>query len=88
VTGGQLLQRVEPTYPAFARTQRYQGDVVLAVKITKIGTVENIRRVSGNPMLSAAAIEAVKRWKYEPYRLNGQPQEIDTTVTVKFKLPK
>lgn len=88
VTGGQLLQRVEPTYPAFARTQRYQGDVVLAVKITKTGTVENIRRVSGNPMLSAAAIEAVKRWKYEPYRLNGQAQEIDTTVTVKFKLPK
>jgi TonB family protein len=87
VSGGQLLQRVEPTYPSFARQQRYQGDVVLNMRISKTGTVENVRRVSGNPMLSAAAVDAVKKWRYEPYRLNGQPQEIETTVTIKFKLP-
>lgn len=87
ITGGQLLQRVEPVYPQFARQQRYQGEVVLAFRITKYGTVENVRRVSGNPMLGLAAIQAVKRWRYEPYKLNGEPQEIDTTVTMKFKLP-
>jgi TonB family protein len=87
VTGGQLLQRVEPAYPAFARQQRYQGNVVLAIRISKTGAVDSVRRVSGNPMLSSAAVEAVKRWKYEPYKLNGQPQETETTVTIKFKLP-
>jgi TonB family protein len=87
ISGGQLLQRVEPTYPSFARQQRYQGDVVLSIHINKNGGVENVRRISGNPMLSAAAVDAVKKWRYEPYKLNGQPQEIDTTVTIKFKLP-
>ncbi|HWR14014.1 MAG TPA: TonB family protein [Terriglobales bacterium] len=88
LTGGRLIQKVNPVYPVFAKQQRYEGEVVLAIRITKLGTVENIRRVKGNAVLAGAAIRAVSEWRYEPYRLNGQPQDVDTNVSVTFKLPK
>lgn len=54
--------------------------------ISKAGTIDNLRLVSGHPMLSPAAIEAVSQWRYRPYILNGEPIEVETQITVNFTL--
>ena len=86
VTEGLLLHKVTPTYPALARQARIQGQVVLQAVISKDGTIQNLRLVSGHPMLAPAAIDAVKQWRYKPYILNGEPVEVDTQITVNFTL--
>lgn len=86
VTKGLLIRRVEPTYPPLARSARVQGEVVLSAVISVNGDIENLQLVSGHPMLVPAAITAVKQWKYKPYLLNGQPTEVETTITVIFTL--
>jgi protein TonB len=86
VTGGRLLYRIEPIYPQFAKQQRVQGNVVLTARVLKDGSVDHIRRVSGSPLLENAALAAVRQWKYEPYKLNGQPQDVDISITVQFRL--
>jgi protein TonB len=57
----------------------------MRVTIGTDGTVEQLRVVSGNPLLVSAAMDAVKKWRYRPFLLGGQPVEGDTTITVKFK---
>jgi len=86
VTKGLLVHRVEPQYPTLAKSARVQGDVVLSAVISTNGDIENLQLVSGHPMLVPAAIAAVKQWKYQPYLLNGQPVEVETTITVIFAL--
>jgi protein TonB len=86
VIKGLLIQRVEPTYPLLATEARIQGSVVLTAIIDKNGSVQQLRVVSGHPLLAPAAIEAVKQWHYKPFLLNGEPVEIETTVTVNFHL--
>jgi len=86
VTKGLLIHRVEPTYPVLARSARVQGDVVLNAVIDANGQIQNLQLVSGHPMLVPAAIAAVKQWRYKPYLLNGQPVEVETTITVIFTL--
>lgn len=86
VSQGLLIHKVTPTYPAIARQARIQGTVVLQALIGKDGAIQNLRVVSGNPMLMGAALDAVKQWKYKPYYLNGEPVEVDTTVNVIFSL--
>jgi len=86
VTRGLLIHRLEPSYPALARAARVQGDVVLTAVISVNGEIENLQLVSGHPMLVPAAISAVKQWRYKPYLLNGQPVEVETTITVIFSL--
>jgi protein TonB len=86
VTRGLLIKRVEPTYPPLARAARVQGDVILTAVISVNGEIENLQLVSGHPMLVPAAITAVKQWRYKPYLLNGQPVEVETTITVIFSL--
>jgi protein TonB len=86
VSQGLLIRKVQPTYPPLARQARIQGNVVLQAEISKDGTIENLRLVSGHPMLAPAAIEAVKQWRYKPYFLNGEPVEVETQVTVIFSL--
>jgi protein TonB len=86
VTKGLLVHRVEPTYPPLARSARVQGDVVLSAVIDTNGQITNLQLVSGHPMLVPAAISAVKGWRYKPYLLNGQPVEVETTITVIFSL--
>jgi len=87
LTGGQLVKRVNPKYPAEASGMSWQGEVVLSARITKSGKVEGIVRLNGNPILAEAAIQALKQWRYEPYRLDGQPIEVGTTITVAFTAP-
>jgi protein TonB len=86
VTKGLLVHRVEPTYPVLARTARVQGEVVLTAIISTTGEIENLQLVSGHPMLVPEAIAAVRQWRYKPYLLNGQPVEVETTITVIFAL--
>ena len=86
VTRGLLIHRVEPGYPTLARAARVQGDVILTAVISVNGEIENLQLVSGHPMLVPAAITAVKQWRYKPYLLNGQPVEVETTITVIFSL--
>lgn len=86
VTQGMVIRKVQPTYPPLARTARVQGSVVLAAIIGKDGTIQNLHVISGHPLLTQAALDAVKQWRYRPYILNGEPVEVDTQVTVNFNL--
>src|SRR3984885_6644697 len=86
VSQGLLIRKVQPNYPPLARQARIQGNVVLTAEISKDGSIENLRLVSGHPMLAPAAIEAVKQWKYKPYCLNGDRVEVETQITVNFTL--
>jgi protein TonB len=83
---GSLIRRVEPQYPPLARTARIQGPVILEAVISKEGTMQNLRLVSGHPMLVPAAINAVSQWRYRPYILNGEAIEVETQITVNFLL--
>ena len=69
-----------------ARTAHVQGSVVLAALISSDGTIRNLRLISGHPMLAPAAIDAVSQWRYRPYILNGEAIEVETQITVNFKL--
>ena len=86
VSEGLLVHQVRPSYPPLARAARIQGSVVLQAVIGKDGAIQNLRLISGHPMLAPAAIEAVKQWRYKPYFLNGEPVEVDTQITVNFTL--
>ena len=81
---GMLISRPDPVYPPIAKAAHVQGAVILHAMISKTGTIEDLKVVSGPQMLSGAAVDAVKRWKYKPYLLNGEPTEVDTTITVNF----
>ena len=83
---GNLIYRVQPVYPPLARQARIQGPVRLRAIISKAGTIENLVVLSGHPMLVAAAIEAVRQWRYRPYLLNNEPIEVETEITVNFIL--
>jgi periplasmic protein TonB len=86
VSQGLLVKKVQPAYPPLARQARIQGQVILQAEISKDGSIENLRLISGHPMLAPAAIEAVKQWRYKPYMLNGEPVAVETTVMVNFTL--
>jgi periplasmic protein TonB len=83
---GNKVSGTDPAYPQMAKIAHVQGDVVLQATISKKGTIENLRALSGHPILIQAAMEAVRDWKYRPYFLNGDPVEVETTITVKFHM--
>jgi len=86
VSQGLLIHKVQPQYPPLARQARIQGVVVLQALIGKDGSIQNLHVVSGHPMLTNSALEAVKEWRYKPYYLNGEPVEVETTINVNFTL--
>jgi protein TonB len=86
VVEGLLIDKRLPVYPAIAKATGTQGTVVLAASISRSGTIENLRVISGSQMLQQAAIDAVKAWRYRPYLLSGEPVEVETTGNVVFKL--
>jgi len=86
VLQGMLLTPIRPIYPAIAKAAGVQGTVVVEAIISRAGTVESVRVVSGPPMLQAAAVEAIRAARYRPYRLNGQPTDVQTTFTVNFRM--
>ncbi|HEX4427001.1 MAG TPA: energy transducer TonB [Terriglobales bacterium] len=86
VTQGLLINHPQPAYPPLAKQARISGQVVLQAEISKDGSIQKLQVLSGHPMLVPSAVEAVKRWKYKPYILNGEPVEVETTITVNFTL--
>lgn len=84
VAAGMLVRKTEPSYPNVARMAHVSGTVVLDAIITKTGTLRNIRPLTGPLMLQRAAEDAVRTWRYRPYLLNGQPVEVETTISVVF----
>ena len=87
VSQGLLYKKVPPAYPAGALRMRIEGRVELMATISKEGNITQVKVLSGDGQLGKAAADAVKQWKYKPYLLNGEPVEIQTQVTVNFKLP-
>ena len=87
VTQGLLIKRVQPVYPQTARNMRMEGAVTLEATIDKEGRIANVTVLKGEPVLAQAASNAVRQWRYKPYTLDGQPVEIQTQITVNFKLP-
>jgi protein TonB len=87
VSQGLLFKQVQPKYPSNALRLRIEGAVELMATISKSGSISAVSVISGDPQLAHAALDAVKQWKYKPYLLNGSPVEIQTQITVKFKLP-
>jgi len=86
VTAASILSQTRPVYPPLARQARIQGNVVLHAIIDKEGKVAQLEVVSGHPLLVQAALDAVKQWRYKPTQLNGDPVEVDTTITVTFTM--
>ncbi|HUJ33528.1 MAG TPA: TonB family protein [Candidatus Acidoferrum sp.] len=82
----KLISKVLPVYPGAARQARVEGDVVVDTQIDKTGKVAHMKVVSGPMVLRQAALDALRRWKYEPSTLDGQPVSIDMLVTIKFRL--
>ncbi len=86
VVAGQIITHINPVYPEFAKAGHIQGAVVLKAVISKEGTVENLTVISGPLELRSSSLEAVRQWIYKPYLLNGQPTEVETTITVNYNL--
>jgi TonB family protein len=83
----RLLSRTEPQYPPAALAGHRAGSVVLEVQVAEDGSVSSIRTLSGDPLLAAAATEAVHNWRYQPYRQHDHPAQFQTDVTLSFSLP-
>jgi periplasmic protein TonB len=88
VAAGRLIAPIRPMYPVIARSARIQGIVVIEATISKEGRVEHARVVRGHPMLAGAALNAMVQARYLPYKLNGNPIEVETTIQVVFTLNK
>jgi TonB family protein len=88
IKGGTLDRKVLPVYPRQALETRIEGDVVLEATVAENGQVQNLVVISGEPLLAGAAVQAVSKWQYHPFLLNGEPVRKQTRITVTFKLPK
>ena len=82
----KLLYKVIPRYPDIAKRTRTQGTVRLLGVIATDGSIQSLQIVSGHPFLAAAAVEAVRQWRYQPTVLNGQPVEVEAPIEVTFTL--
>ena len=86
VMDAMLIHRVQPDYPAIAKTIHLGGTVELRAVIGTDGGVRDVEVVSGNAILAKAAVAAVSQWRYQPTRLSGVPVEVETEITVNFVL--
>jgi protein TonB len=82
------ISKVPPVYPPDAKKARITGKVVLSTIIGKDGTVEHLSVNSGPAQLQQAAVDAVRQWTFQPYLLNGDPVEVETTINITFSLAK
>jgi TonB family protein len=84
---GRLITRTEPQYPADSLAAHRSGNVTLEVEVAEDGTVSSVNTLNGDPLLAAAAAQAVRNWRYQPYRSNNHPSQFQTDVTLTFSLP-
>jgi TonB family protein len=88
IAGGILVHKVQPIYPPGALQLHLQGNVILEATITVQGQIEDVKVISGHSLLAKAAIDAVGKWRYIPYLLNGKPVRKQIRVTVSFMVPE
>jgi protein TonB len=81
-----LIHRIEPIFPTLARQTGREGRVELHALIATDGTVRSLQFLAGDPMFYQSALDAVRQWRYKPTFLNGRPVEVDTHITVIYKL--
>jgi periplasmic protein TonB len=86
VEAAKLIYKPTPEYPPLAKMARIQGTVRLEAIISKDGTIQDLKVLSGHPLLVKAALDAVKQWRYQPTLLNGEPVEVVTEIDVNFTL--
>jgi len=86
VAAGLLIQKTRPVYPAIAKAAHVGGTVELQARISKTGTIQDVHVVSGPVMLRPSALDAVRSWRYRPYKLNSEPIEVETTISVIFSI--
>jgi periplasmic protein TonB len=86
VVQAQLISRIEPRYPILARQTRTEGTVRLRAIISRDGRITALEVLSGHPLFVQAALDAVRQWRYRPTMLNGEPVEVETSITVIFRL--
>ena len=79
-----VIRQVKPVYPHTALITHTEGIAVLRAIVEKDGTVQDLRVISGSPLLVSSAVDAVRQWQFKPYFLNGLPIEVETQVTVNF----
>ncbi len=84
----RLIYSVRPVYPELAKKARIQGVVRLVALVGTDGAIEKLRLLSGHPLLVKAAMDAVKQWRYEPYRVMGEPAAVATTIDIHFTLDR
>ena len=87
VAGGTLAYKVQPIYPPEARRLHLEGTVIFDATITEHGQIENLKLISGDPILARAATDAVSKWRYTPYLLNGKPISKQTRINIRFIAP-
>jgi periplasmic protein TonB len=87
VSQGLLIKKIAPVYPPAALQLRKQGAVELMATVSKTGAITKVSVVSGDSMLAKAAVDAVRQWKYRPFLLNAEPVQIETQITINFRLP-
>jgi protein TonB len=80
-----VTHRVDPEYPAAARPTKMQGVILLDVVVGRDGSVVETRALNGPEILAQSAMEAMRWWRFEPYRMNGKPVVVETTVAMEFK---
>ncbi len=83
----RLIRRVDPVYPDKARDLGLEGAVRLRVAVARDGSIEDVKALSGQPLLAEAATDAVKQWRYRPTLLNGKPVPVLTVLTITFHRP-
>lgn len=84
VLNGTVVHKVNPAYPEEARAKHIQGPVILRVLVDPAGNVASINVQKGDPILAEAAQKAVQQWKFKPFTVNGEPVEVESTVTLNF----
>jgi protein TonB len=86
VLAGNLIAPIHPEYPAIAKAAHVEGTVVIDAIISRTGAIESMHVLSGPAMLQPAALAAVRQARYHPFLLNGQPTEVQTTITINFRM--
>jgi protein TonB len=86
VVNARALYQPQPVYPEITKIAHIQGTVALQAVIAVDGTIKDLKVMSGHPLLIAAALEAVRAWRYQPTKLNGEPVEVLTEIDVNFRL--
>ena len=80
-----LVHRVEPTYPPSARQAKIEGTIALDVVVGRDGSVIRMHPLNGPEVLASAAMDSLRWWKFQPYRINGEPAVVETTLAIEFK---